>query len=147
MAGSREEPLQIRCRDRRGHGVDQRMGVHRPTLGQAAVQGQAYHARIVVDQGKRGHRTRLDAELAAQPVGAAEREPAGAQHLAKPLQVDRTILEGDHQPHLLLLVAQEEVLDVMARQVAAQHFCLLDGEHRRVLDGPVGDAQGFETVE
>jgi hypothetical protein len=51
------------------------------------------------------------------------------------------VLERHHQPHLLLLVAQEEILDVMSRQIAAQRLGLLDGEYRRMLDGALRDAE------
>ena len=85
--------------------------------------------------------------MTAQPLGAAEREPARAQHLAQPLEVDRAVLERHHQPHRLLLVAQEEVLDVMAGQHAAMLLGLLDGEDRRMLDRAVGEAQLVEAGE
>ena len=71
-----------------------------------------------------------------------ERQPASTQHLAQALEVDRAVFERHHQPHLLLLVAQEEVLDVMARQVAAPRLGLLDGE-----DGRVRDAAGWARAE
>ena len=74
-------------------------------------------------------------------VEQGQHPPAGAQHLAQPLEVDRAILDRHDQPHLFLLVAQEEVLDVVAGQVAAQRLRLLDGEDRRVLDALLGDAE------
>ena len=85
--------------------------------------------------------------MAFQAIGAAEGEAAGAQDLAQALEVDGAILQRHDQPHLLLLVAQEEVLDVMAGQVAAQRLGLLDGEDRRMLDGAMGDAQLVEAGE
>ena len=91
--------------------------------------------------------TIFDAEMSRQALGAAEREPAGAQHFAQALEVDWPVFERHHQPHLLLLVAQEEVLDVMARQIAAQRLGLLDGEHRRMLDGALGDAELLQAGE
>src|SRR3546814_9835665 len=71
------------------------------------------------------------AEVGHQAVGAAEGEAAGAEALAQSLQIDRTVLQAGDQPHLALLVAQEEVLDVVAGQLAAQRLGLLHREDRK----------------
>ena len=89
----------------------------------------------------------LDAQMALEAFGAAERKPPCAQRLAQPPEVDVAILQRHHQPHLLLLVAQEEVLDVMAGQGAAMGLGLLHGEDRGMLDGVVGQAQLGEAGE
>src|SRR3546814_9065807 len=69
---------------------------------------------LVVDHREGRHRPGAHAEVGHQAVGATEGEAAGAEALAQSLQIDRTVLQAGDQPHLALLVAQEEVLDVVA---------------------------------
>src|SRR3546814_11502159 len=87
---------------------------------------------LVVDHREGRHRPGAHAEVGHQAVGAAEGEAAGAEALAQSLQIDRTVLQAGDQPHLALLVAQAEVLDVVAGQLAAQRLGLLHREAWRV---------------
>src|SRR5262245_61845347 len=49
--------------------------------------------------------------------------------------------QGHHQEQDALLVLQEQVLGVSARQLALELGALGHGEHRRVLDGIGGDPE------
>ena len=57
------------------------------------------------------------------------------------LQVDGRFLGRDHQEERVLLVLEEQVLGVGARNLAAERLRLLDGEERRMLDRGGGDAE------
>src|SRR3546814_11715893 len=56
---------------------------------QPGIDHHPNHGVAVVDEGEGRHRAGNDAEMGHQPVGAAERHPAGADRLAQRLQVDR----------------------------------------------------------
>ena len=101
--------------------------------------------RGVVDQAEGRDRAGQHAQVRHQPLGAAEGEAPAAEPLAQPFEVDRPVLQRHDQPHrVALLVAQEEVLDVRAGQLAAQRLGLLHREDRRMADRAVRDPERLE---
>ena len=62
-------------------------------------------------------------------------------------EVEPPVLECDHEPHPLLLVAQEEILDMRPIEHAAVLFCFFDGVHGRMLDCGGVDLQSPQSGE
>jgi hypothetical protein len=63
------------------------------------------------------------------------------------LQVDRGLAQGRDQPQLALGVLEEQVLGVAAGQGRLDLQPFLDAEHRRVVEGGMGDAVGVEKAK
>jgi hypothetical protein len=80
-------------------------------------------------------------------IGRCEREPCRAEALVQALQGDRRILQRHDQIEVAALVAQEQVLGVASRDLAAQRLRLVDGEQRRMGHGGVRDAEPIEQSE
>jgi hypothetical protein len=66
---------------------------------------------------------------------------------ASPLRSTRVVLESRQQPVPPALVAQEQVLHMAARQLAAQALGILDRAQRRMSRCRAGDAERFEMGE
>jgi hypothetical protein len=88
------------------------MAAQRIALEGGAIDDCGHQDLAVVGQTERRDGARLDTEMAAQPIRAAEREVAGVEDPGERLQIDRAILLCHHQPHPPLLVAEEEVFEV-----------------------------------
>ena len=73
-----------------------------------------------------------------------ERESGGTKQLGEPVEVDLLLVEAGDQPKPILLVLEEQVLAMCARNVARVRLRLLDREHGRMERSPVLDAQGVE---
>ena len=148
MAGFGEEPYQIVARDGGGHGVPQRVKIEPRMRHHGGVEHHGDPPGGVVDRRERRHRAGLDAERLAHQVGRAEREAAVcAKRAVQRFQLDRGVLERAHQEQRALLVAQEQVLGVAARDLAAQRPRFLDREQRRVRHRCMGDAEPVEIGE
>src|SRR5215813_7115371 len=148
MAGGFEEPYEVRARDRRGHGVDQGMTVDGCVAHQGGIEHNAHAPLAVVHRRERRDRAGLDAERCAQEVGGAEREAAGGGEApVQRFQLDHRILERRDQEQRPLLVLEEQVLGVAARNGSAQLLRLLDGEQRGMRHRRVGDAEPVEEGE
>ncbi len=131
-AGLQEAQQLVRC-DRRGRLVVQRVRVNRRVVEDSAGQHHGDRAGAIVHHRKRGHRARLHAQALGQQLGAAEGEiAAGADHMAQRLQIDLGVFRHGDQPLVALLVAQEQVLDMRARQGAAQRLRFGHRVQRRV---------------
>ena len=75
----------------------------------------------IVDQGKQRHRSRLNSEQLHQGIRRAKRQPASGGNLAcQRLQLNRGALIRHKQEVILLAVAQEQILGVNSRDVAAK---------------------------
>jgi hypothetical protein len=102
----------------------------------------------VVEKRERCHRARLDAERLAQQLGRAERQtPRRADRLVQPLQVDGGLVARDDEEQAALLVLEEQVLGMPARERCLDRPRLRHGEDRRVLRRLGGDAELFEEGE
>ena len=62
-------------------------------------------------------------------------------------ELDRRVLQRDHEKQRALLVLEEQVLGVPAGNRAAQRLRLLDREQRRMRHGRVRDAEAVEEGE
>jgi hypothetical protein len=113
----------------------------------AGIEHDLHHPLAVIDHGEGRDRAGNDAEMGHKPLGAAEGDAPRTDALTQRLEIDRPILQRHHQPHLALLVAQEEALAMAARKRAAQALGLLDGEDGRVLDRVGLDPELGQTVE
>src|SRR5262249_51639222 len=83
-----------------------------------------------------------------QEVGRAEREAAGsAEPPVQGFELDRRVLERGDEEERALLVAQEEVLGVATRNLAAQRLRLPDREEGRMRHGAVRDTELIEQRE
>ena len=105
---------------------------------------------VVVNDGERCHRPRDDAQVADQPISAAERKAPRAKTLAEVLEVDLAILGANDQPHSPLLVAQEQILGVATGKLDAHRLRFLDRGDRRVVhridvDPEVGEMSQLPT--
>src|SRR5262249_60365081 len=81
-------------------------------------------------------------------VGGAEGEAAGGGEApVQRLELDRRVLERRDQEQRPLLVLEEEVLGMAARNGSAQLLRLLDGKQRRMRHRRVGDAEPVEEGE
>jgi len=148
MAGRFEESHQVRARDRGGHGVDQGMTVERLVAHQGGIEHHAHAPLAVVHRRERRDRAGLDAKRRAHEVGGAEGEAAGGGEAPmQRFQLDHRILERRDQEQCPLLVLEEEVLGMAARNGSAQLLRLFDGEQRRVRHRRVGDAEPVEEGE
>src|SRR5215471_8438285 len=116
MAGGFEEAHQVRARDRRGHGVDQRVTVDRFVAHQRSIEHHAHAPLGIVHRRERRDRAGLDAERRPHEVGGAEGEAAGGGEPPVQLfQLDHRVLEGRDQEQRPLLVLEEQVLCMTAR--------------------------------
>ena len=95
--------------------VDDRMRHQRLVEHHGDTLGRVVHGR------ERGDGTGLDAEHLAHLIGRAEREaPGGTEPPVQRLELDCGVLERRDQVERALLVLQEQVLGVAARDHAAQ---------------------------
>ena len=88
-----------------------------------------------------------NAKHGLEEIALAEAEPAGAEPLGQRLEIDSRLVLGDDQHHAPVLVGEEQVLGVGAREGGAQGASLLDREHRLMLDRGRGDAELFQPRE
>jgi hypothetical protein len=96
----------------------------------------------------KGHRAGLDAKDLAQLLGRAEGQPARrAERLVQALQVDPRLGMRDDEEDAALLVLEEQVLRVKARDFLLDRLRLGDREHRHMLVGPRRDAEALEQGE
>jgi hypothetical protein len=153
VAAGFDEAQQAARRQGQGHVVGQGVamqGVHRQ---ERPVQHRLHLMRLVIDEGERRHRARQHPQIGHEPVGTAEGKLVAADPGRQRLQIHAARLLHHDQPHLVaLLVAQEQVLDMAAGQVAAQRLGFLDGKDRRMamdlgLDAEIGQAldHGFRA--
>src|SRR5438132_4882540 len=121
MAGGFEKAHQVRARDRRGHGVDQRVTIDGFMAQQGGIEHHAHAPLAVVHRRKRRDRAGLDAERRAHEVGGAEGEAAGGREApVQRFQLDHRVLERRDQEQRPLLVLEKEVLGMTAGNGSAQ---------------------------
>src|SRR5712672_4033260 len=142
VAGLGQEPDEIVARDRRRHGVDQRVKVEDRVRHQGGVEHDRHPAVRVVERPERRDGAGFDPEGLAHQLGRPEGEPsAGAEPAMQGFELDRRILERAHQIKAAALVLEKEVLAVAAGDLPAQRPALLDREQRRM-----GAGRGNQTV-
>jgi hypothetical protein len=82
-----------------------------------------------------------------EQFGFAEAEAAEPELFRKPFEIDPRVVLGHHKDQAAILVDEEEVLGVRARDRGAQGCRLLDGKHGLVLDRGRFDAELFKLGE
>ena len=118
------------------------------TNGMSARIDHRGHASVaIVDQGKWRDRTWRHAEQFGEQLGIAEAQPPELEVRCQELEIDASIVLGDHKSCAPFLVGQEQILGMSARQTLAQRLRLLDGEHRLVLHRSRGDAEFGKAFE
>src|SRR5262245_45419747 len=106
-----------------------------------ALDHEFHGLALVVDQREQADRAGRNAEMLREPLRRAEAEAANAEHRLEPRDVDREVVPHGYQEMALpLLVAQEQVLRLGARQLWHEPQRLLDCHHRRMLVARGGDA-------
>ena len=109
------------------------------------VDRDRHLAFLVIHGAEKRHGAGFDAELVHQLLGAAEGEaPRRAEPLVQALQIDIRVLATGDEEETALLVLEEQILRVAARQFAAQLARLGHGEERRMLDRARRDAETLE---
>ena len=145
MARAFEKPHQVLAADRRGHGVDQRMGVDGRVPHQFRIEHHRDAARGIVHDAKRRHRAGHDPQSFKHRVGRTERKPAaGPQPPVQRFELDCGVLERRDEEQRAFLVLQEQVLGMATRDGAAQGLRLLHGVQRRMRHRRVGDPKAVE---
>ena len=121
MTARRDEAEQVRGGDPGRRAVDQRVAID---LGEARKR-RIHHDRDLrrrpVQQGERRHRARRHAEHGFEQRRFAEAEAAKPEADGERLQIDRAVLLGDDQHHVAILVDEEQILGMRARQAAARN--------------------------
>jgi len=82
-----------------------------------------------------------------EQFGFAEAEAAEPELFRQPFESDPRVVLGHHKDQAAILVDEEEVLGVRARDRGAQGCRLLDGKHGLVLDRGRFDAELFKLGE
>jgi hypothetical protein len=147
MPGGAQKTDQVIGLQRHRHVIDQRMAMDRASAHDAAVDEDPDLGARVVDDGEGRDRARQHAEIFHQPFGAAERELAGADDGGQRFQIDPAVLLRHHQEHRLAPVAHEQVLDVMARQLAAQLLGICHREQRRMSHDVMRDTKRGQPID
>ena len=62
-------------------------------------------------------------------------------------ELDRRVLRRDNKEQRSLLVAEEQILAVNARDAAHEGARFFHGEHRRMRHRPVGDTEAIQIGE
>ena len=103
--------------------------------------------RNIVDEGKRCHAARLDAQQRCEVGGGAKRKPWGREAGGELIEIDAVLLKHDCKPEPALFVFEKEALAMTARQSTARRRRLGDGEDRPMRNGAVGNTERVETPE
>jgi hypothetical protein len=130
-----------------GGGVLERMAIDLDKWNEPRIHHRGHASVAIVDQGKWRDRTWRHAEQFGEQLGIAEAQPSELEVRCQELEIDASIVLGDHKSCAPFLVGQEQILGMSARQTLAQRLRLLDGEHRLVLHRSRGDAEFGKAFE
>jgi hypothetical protein len=141
-----QESQQSLARNRGRAGVAQGVKVQHLVRHHGGIEHDRHPQQRVVNDRKRGHRARLDAQKLAHQLGRAEGEAAGgAEHTMQRFELDRRILQRHDQEGRAFFVAQEQILRVRAGYLATQFPRFIDPEDWRMGHRLVRDAERVQV--
>src|SRR5215212_589511 len=148
VSGRGEELQETGPRQPRRRGIHERVEIDRIAAHQRLVDDERHPPLAVGDEPEGRQRAGLDAEDQAQLLGRAEGQATGgADRLVQPLEVDAGSGLGDDEEEAALLVLEEQVLRMPARDLVLDRLRFRDREDRDMLIGPRLDAEALKERE
>src|SRR6476661_1465753 len=147
MTAGTDETQEVGGGEPGGGGVLERMAIDLDKWKEPRIHHRGHASLAIVDQGKWRDRTGRHAEQFGEQLGIAEAQPPELEVRCQELEIDASIVLGDHKSCAPFFVGQEQILGMSARQTLAQRLRLLDGEHRLVLHRSRGDAEFGKAFE
>ena len=101
-----------------GGGVLERMAIDLDKWNESRIHHRGHASVAIVDQGKWRDRTWRHAEQFGEELGIAEAQPPELEVRCQELEIDASIVLGDHKSCAPFFVGQEQILGMSTRQLS-----------------------------